>query len=164
MNALATPRAIAASGWLKQPPGLAILFLTQMWEIFSYYGMRTLLVYYMTKQLLFSQQHASMVYGMYVATFYFTPIVYPLARVPESFRPWIELNPLTALVDLYRSALLGGRPDGYDGEDGCRDDARHPQCQPAASARSMRHLRLPISRHDHVPERHWERRYRFVPG
>ena len=60
---------------LKQPPGLAILFLTQMWEIFSYYGMRTLLVYYMTKQLLFGQQHASLVYGIYVATFYFTPIL-----------------------------------------------------------------------------------------
>lgn len=44
------------------------------------------------------------------AWFYFTPIVYPLARVPEPFRGWIELNPLTALVDLYRSALLGGRP------------------------------------------------------
>src|SRR4249919_3126624 len=37
--------------------------------------MRTLLVYYMTKQLLFGQQHASLVYGVYVATFYFTPIV-----------------------------------------------------------------------------------------
>ena len=74
MNVLAAPRAMAG-GWLKQPPGLAILFLTQMWEIFSYYGMRTLLVYYMTKQLLFGQQHASLVYGVYVATFYFTPIV-----------------------------------------------------------------------------------------
>jgi lipopolysaccharide transport system permease protein len=44
------------------------------------------------------------------AWFYFTPIVYPLGRVPEPFRGWIELNPLTALVDLYRSALLGGSP------------------------------------------------------
>jgi lipopolysaccharide transport system permease protein len=47
---------------------------------------------------------------LFSAWFYFTPIVYPLARVPEPFRGWIELNPLTALVDLYRSALLGGRP------------------------------------------------------
>ena len=75
MNVIAAPRAIARSHWFNQPPGLAILFLTQMWEIFSYYGMRTLLVYYMTKQLLFSQQHASLVYGVYVATFYFTPII-----------------------------------------------------------------------------------------
>ena len=65
---------MARPHWFDQPPGLAILFLTQMWEIFSYYGMRTLLVYYMTKQLLFGQQHASLVYGVYVATFYFTPI------------------------------------------------------------------------------------------
>ena len=69
------PHAVAGARWFRQPPGLAILFLTQMWEIFSYYGMRTLLVYYMTKQLLFSQQHASLVYGAYVATFYFTPIL-----------------------------------------------------------------------------------------
>jgi POT family proton-dependent oligopeptide transporter len=75
VNVIAAPRAAARSHWFNQPPGLAILFLTQMWEIFSYYGMRTLLVYYMTKQLLFSQQHASLVYGVYVATFYFTPIV-----------------------------------------------------------------------------------------
>ena len=74
MNVLAAPRAMAG-GWLKQPPGLAVLFLTQMWEIFSYYGMRTLLVYYMTKQLHFGQQHASLVYGVYIATFYFTPII-----------------------------------------------------------------------------------------
>lgn len=40
--------------------------------------------------------------------FYFTPIVYPLTLVPEAFRGWIELNPLTALVGLYRQALLGG--------------------------------------------------------
>lgn len=74
MNATAASRSTGVR-WFNQPPGLAILFLTQMWEIFSYYGMRTLLVYYMTKQLLFEQQHASMVYGVYVATFYFTPIV-----------------------------------------------------------------------------------------
>jgi proton-dependent oligopeptide transporter, POT family len=73
-DALAS-RAIAGPRWLNQPPGLAILFLTQMWEIFSYYGMRTLLVYYMTKQLHFGQQHASLVYGAYIATFYFTPII-----------------------------------------------------------------------------------------
>lgn len=41
--------------------------------------------------------------------FYFTPIVYPLGMVPERLRPWIELNPLTAVVDLYRLAFLGGR-------------------------------------------------------
>lgn len=65
----------SASDWFGQPRGLTILFLTQMWEIYSYYGMRALLVYYMTKQLLFGQQHASIVYGTYAATAYFTPIL-----------------------------------------------------------------------------------------
>ncbi len=60
--------------WFGQPRGLTILFLTEMWEIFSYYGMRTLLVYYMTKQLLIGQEKASLIYGIYLATLYFTPI------------------------------------------------------------------------------------------
>ncbi|MFL6585253.1 MAG: peptide MFS transporter [Luteimonas sp.] len=60
--------------WFGQPPGLTILFLTEMWEKFSYFGMRALLVYYMTKQLLFSQEQASMVYGLYTALAYLTPV------------------------------------------------------------------------------------------
>lgn len=40
--------------------------------------------------------------------FYLTPIVYPLSMVPEAWRRWLELNPLVALVGLYRAALLGG--------------------------------------------------------
>jgi len=60
--------------WFGQPRGLTILFLTEMWEIFSYYGMRALLVYYMTKQLLIGQEKASLIYGSYQALAYFTPI------------------------------------------------------------------------------------------
>jgi len=41
--------------------------------------------------------------------FYVTPIVYPLTLVPSRYRTWLELNPLTALVGLYRQAFLGGR-------------------------------------------------------
>lgn len=41
------------------------------------------------------------------AWFYLTPIVYPLSWVPERLAPWIEANPLTPLVGLYRTALLG---------------------------------------------------------
>jgi proton-dependent oligopeptide transporter, POT family len=60
--------------WFGQPRGLTILFLTEMWEIFSYYGMRALLVYYMTKQLMIGQEKASLIYGTYTAIAYFTPI------------------------------------------------------------------------------------------
>ncbi len=44
------------------------------------------------------------------AWFYLTPIVYPLALVPERFRALLVYNPLAALVGLYRTALLGGSP------------------------------------------------------
>jgi POT family proton-dependent oligopeptide transporter len=56
------------------PPGLAVLFLTEMWEKFSFFGMRALQVYYMTKQLHFPQGTASLVYGAYAAGVYLTPI------------------------------------------------------------------------------------------
>jgi POT family proton-dependent oligopeptide transporter len=69
-----SPAALSKT-WFGQPRGLTILFLTEMWEQFSYYGMRTLLVYYMTKQLMMGQQKASLIYGLYTAFIYFTPII-----------------------------------------------------------------------------------------
>lgn len=62
------------SDWFGQPRGLTTLFLTEMWVQFSFYGMRALLVLYMTKQLLISQQSASWIYGLYAASVYATPI------------------------------------------------------------------------------------------
>jgi POT family proton-dependent oligopeptide transporter len=61
--------------WFGQPRGLTILFLTNMWEQFSYFGMRALLVYYMTTTLLFDQEKSSSIYGFYTAFAYFTPII-----------------------------------------------------------------------------------------
>ena len=58
----------------RHPRGLYILFFTEMWERFSYYGMRSLLVYYMIKHLQFSQEHSSQVYGLYTGFVYFTPL------------------------------------------------------------------------------------------
>lgn len=45
---------------------------------------------------------------VFTGWFYLTPIVYPLGLVPDRYRFWIEANPLTTLVTLYREALLGG--------------------------------------------------------
>ncbi len=61
--------------WFGQPRGLTILFLTEMWEQFSYFGMRALLVYYMTEQLLIGQEKSSLIYGAYTSTAFFTPII-----------------------------------------------------------------------------------------
>ncbi len=55
------------------PPGLTVLFLTQMWAEFSYFGLQALLVYYMTERLGFSQAKSSLIYGTYGAAAFFSP-------------------------------------------------------------------------------------------
>lgn len=59
----------------KHPKGLYILFFTEMWERFSYYGMRALLMLFMTKALLFDSAFASKLYGNYTGLVYLTPLI-----------------------------------------------------------------------------------------
>ncbi len=59
----------------KQPTGLYVLFATEMWERFNYYGMRAILVYFMTQALMFSKPFASNMYGGYTSLIYLTPLV-----------------------------------------------------------------------------------------
>ena len=57
------------------PKGLFVLFLAEMWERFSYYGMRALLIFYLVQHWLFSDAEASVIYGAYTALVYITPVV-----------------------------------------------------------------------------------------
>ena len=57
------------------PKGLYILFATEMWERFNYYGMRAILVLFMTKALLFDHAFASNLYGSYTSLIYLTPLL-----------------------------------------------------------------------------------------
>jgi len=57
------------------PRGLPTLFLTEMWERFSYYGMRALLVLYMTQSLGFADAKALSIYGYYTSAAYFMPML-----------------------------------------------------------------------------------------
>ena len=57
------------------PKGLYFLFTIEMWERFSYYGMRALLVLYMVKYLLFSTEKAGNIYGIYTGLVYLTPLI-----------------------------------------------------------------------------------------
>ena len=59
----------------KQPPQLYVLFFAEMWERFSYYGMRALLVLYMTREFLFSDDKAYTIYGAYTGLVYATPFI-----------------------------------------------------------------------------------------
>ncbi len=57
------------------PKGLLYLFFAELWERFSFYGMRALLVLYMTKQLLFDDTMAFGVYAAYMSLVYVTPMI-----------------------------------------------------------------------------------------
>ena len=57
------------------PRGLYVLFFSEMWERFSYYGMRALLVLYLTQHLLYQRQAALEIYGLYTGLVYLTPII-----------------------------------------------------------------------------------------
>jgi POT family proton-dependent oligopeptide transporter len=59
----------------QYPKGLGILFFTEMWERFSYYGMRALLVLFMTQKFGFSDDKAYGLYGAYGALVYATPVI-----------------------------------------------------------------------------------------
>ena len=62
------------------PKGLYLLFFTEMWERFSYYGMRGILILYLTKTFLegglaFDEGTASLIYGWFTGFVYFTPLI-----------------------------------------------------------------------------------------
>jgi proton-dependent oligopeptide transporter, POT family len=78
----APPRAMAAEGdsiFAGHPKGLGPLFFTELWERFSYYGMRAILILYMTSTaaqggLGFDVKHASSIYGWYTMSVYLTAL------------------------------------------------------------------------------------------
>jgi POT family proton-dependent oligopeptide transporter len=64
----------------RHPPGLALLFVTEMWERFSYYGMRAILVLFLIAAseaggFGWSVQQASRLYGWYTGLVYLTPVI-----------------------------------------------------------------------------------------
>src|SRR5215471_4535908 len=83
----------------RHPRGLSTLFFTEMWERFSYYGMRAFLILYMTAPVAagglgFADTRAGRIYGLYTGSVWFSAV----------------LGGLAADVGLgqYRSVLLGG--------------------------------------------------------
>uniref|UniRef100_C5D2L9 Amino acid/peptide transporter n=1 Tax=Geobacillus sp. (strain WCH70) TaxID=471223 RepID=C5D2L9_GEOSW len=65
---------------MKHPPGLYLLFFTELWERFSYYGMRAILVLYLTTELVsgglgIKPSVAMTIYGFFTGAVYFTPLV-----------------------------------------------------------------------------------------
>jgi len=66
---------MAERTWLGHPAQLARLFSIEMWERFGFYGMRALLVLYLTKHFLLADHEANGVVGGYLSLVYLTPVV-----------------------------------------------------------------------------------------
>ena len=87
--------------WFGQPRGVSTLFFTEMWERFSYYGMRAFLILYMTASasaanggLGFDDAHAGRIYGLYTGSVWMATIGGGIVA------DW--------LLGQYRSVLVGG--------------------------------------------------------
>jgi POT family proton-dependent oligopeptide transporter len=72
---LSTLGARADTDIMGHPRGLTILFFTEMWERFSYYGMRALLILYLTDHFLFTDTPAYSIFASYTALVYITPVL-----------------------------------------------------------------------------------------
>src|SRR6266540_4237136 len=99
MGAARTVPIASAAGWFGHPRGLSTLFFTEMWERFSYYGMRAFLILYMTAPLAagglgFDDRHAGSVYGTYTGSVWLASIGGGIVA--------------DRLVGAYRSVLWGG--------------------------------------------------------
>src|ERR1051326_6615896 len=75
-----TPLTSDDHGFFGHPWGLSTLFFTEMWERFSYYGMRALLTLYMTSKAIdgglgFDERYASAIYATYVSSVWYLPLV-----------------------------------------------------------------------------------------
>ncbi|MEW8976389.1 MAG: MFS transporter, partial [Exiguobacterium sp.] len=56
-------KTVPQKGFFGNPKGLFTLFFTEFWERFSYYGMRALLIFYLTKHWLFDDSKSNLIYG-----------------------------------------------------------------------------------------------------
>jgi len=80
--------------FLGHPRGLGLLFLVEMWERFSYYGMRALLVLYLVNAMRWDPARASLLYGAYTGSVYLTPV----------FGGWLA----DRILGTRRSLVIGG--------------------------------------------------------
>ncbi len=74
------PDAALDRGFFGHPRGLSTLFFTEMWERFSYYGMRALLTLYMTAKVAdgglgFDEAYSGVIYATYTSSVWYLPLV-----------------------------------------------------------------------------------------
>jgi len=75
MNQTAITQESATSSKKGHPKGLGVLFATEMWERFNFYGMRALLTLFLVNALAFSEAESSIIYGGFLGLCYLTPML-----------------------------------------------------------------------------------------
>jgi POT family proton-dependent oligopeptide transporter len=98
-SAAENDRAKSNDGFFGHPGGLSTLFFTEMWERFSYYGMRAILFLYMTAKieeggLNWSPEYAGPIFGLYASSVYFLPLI----------GGWLA----DRFIGAYRATFIGG--------------------------------------------------------
>ena len=93
--------------WLGHPRALFVLFFSEMWERFCYYGMRVLLILFLTKSLMHGDKEASLIYGAYCALIDAAPVLG--GRMADMFLGYRYAIMLGAvLMSIGEFLILGG--------------------------------------------------------
>ena len=74
-RAISLAKSAVAPQWSTHPKGLYVCFFTEMWERFSFYGLKALLIFYLTEHFLFSDAEATNIFGNFFALVYALPII-----------------------------------------------------------------------------------------
>ena len=115
--------APSSASWFGHPAQLARLFATEMWERFGYYGMRALLMLYLTKHFILGDHSAAGIYGGYTALVYLTPLVGGLiADQYLGSKRTVKFGALMMALG-YLTLAVGGQPSQPWAE---FDGSRHP--------------------------------------
>lgn len=100
---------------MGHPPGLFLLFTVEMWERFSYYGMRAIFILFLTKALLIDAKEAGSIFGIYTSLVYATPLIggYIADRYWGNRRSILVGGILMAIAQflMYLSASMYATPD-----------------------------------------------------
>jgi len=119
------PGASDDTRFFGHPRGLATLFMTEMWERFSYYGMRALLIFYLTQHFLFSDDRSFLIYGAYTSLVYLTPVIGGLlADRYLGSRKAVTFGAILLVLGQFGMAIQGPIAEQIVGADGVVSVAR----------------------------------------
>lgn len=109
------------TSFFGHPKGLRVLFMTEMWERFGFYGMRAILILYLTKHFIFDQGVAASIYGAFTALVYLTPLIGGLlADKYLGSKKSVKFGAVLMAVGYFGLTFGGEQADAYFEYDGTK--------------------------------------------